>query len=152
MAVFPENMNRLDPGDVPGSLRTLENYIRYMAERMEFSTRNMTRNVSAAGTSTVEVVMLLGEMADALSKVNTAVNQLTAEVNTTKGLVTELQGKQTEQGTKLTALETKQETQGAKLATLEGKQSEVDSKLADLQGQITALAGRVSALENGTEG
>lgn len=138
MAVFPENMNRLDPGDVPGSLNTLENYIRYMTERLEFSTRNMTRNVSAAGTSTVEVVMLLGEMADALSKVNTAVNQLTAEVNTTNGRVTELQGKQTEQGTKLTALET--------------KQSEVDDSLASLQGQITALAGRVSALENGTEG
>lgn len=124
MAVFPENMNRLDPGDVPGSLCTLENYIRYMAERLEFSTQNMTRNVSAAGTSTVEVVMLLNEMDDDLSKVKTAVNQMTAEVNTTNGRVAELQN----------------------------KQSEVDSKLADLQSQITALAGRVSALENGTEG
>ena len=35
--VFPEEMNPLNIDDVRGSLRTIEDYIRYMTERMEFA-------------------------------------------------------------------------------------------------------------------
>ena len=37
--IFPESMNRLDLSDPSGSLSTVENYIRYMTERMEFSNK-----------------------------------------------------------------------------------------------------------------
>lgn len=37
MAVFPEQMKRLDPNDVKGSMETLDRYIRYMCERIEFA-------------------------------------------------------------------------------------------------------------------
>lgn len=40
MAVFPERMKPLDPNNPEESLKTIENYIRYMAERMEFTHSN----------------------------------------------------------------------------------------------------------------
>ena len=43
-AVFPEGMERLDPGDVGGSLAKVERYIQYMTERLEFAQRNLAGN------------------------------------------------------------------------------------------------------------
>ena len=40
MAVFPERMKPLDPNNSQESLKTIENYIRYMTERMEFTHSN----------------------------------------------------------------------------------------------------------------
>lgn len=36
MAVLPENMNKLNVNDTRASLSTIEAYIRYMGERIEF--------------------------------------------------------------------------------------------------------------------
>lgn len=47
MAVFPEGMNKLDSNDVRGSLAMMENYIRYMSERMEFTMHNMQKQLNA---------------------------------------------------------------------------------------------------------
>ena len=47
MAVFPEGMNKLDANDVRGSLAMMENYIRYMSERMEFTMHNMQKQLNA---------------------------------------------------------------------------------------------------------
>lgn len=49
MAVLPEGMERLDAEDVRGSLRTIEEYIHYMRERLEFAMGGGTA-ASAAGT------------------------------------------------------------------------------------------------------
>lgn len=46
-AIFPESLDRLDKEDVAGSLASLEGYIRYMTERMEFFAGNMNKNVAA---------------------------------------------------------------------------------------------------------
>ena len=45
MAVLPESMDRLDVNDAPGSFAKIQDYIRYMGERIEFSMRNMTKTV-----------------------------------------------------------------------------------------------------------
>jgi peptidoglycan hydrolase CwlO-like protein len=124
MAVFPESMNKLDLANPEESLRTIENYIRYMSERVEFSNRNITRNVSDAGMSSVEILLLLNDMASALSIVNSTVNGMTGEITTLNNRVTEVQSKQTE----------------------------MDTKITELQASITDLTGRVAALEAGTEG
>ena len=131
MAVFPESMNKLDVNDTTGSLNRIENYIRYMTERVEFSMRNMTRNVSDAGVSSVEILLLVQEMAGSLSTLGSAVNGMTGEITSLNTRVGELQSKQNEQGTKL---------------------NEMDTKMTDLHTQITELAARVTALEGGTEG
>lgn len=46
MAVFPERMRPIDPKDVESSLKTIEEYIRYMTERMEFAHSNDSRFLS----------------------------------------------------------------------------------------------------------
>ena len=60
-------MNRLDLSDPSGSLSTVENYIRYMTERMEFSNKNLSRTVSSAGVSTVELLQIILELSNSVS-------------------------------------------------------------------------------------
>lgn len=166
MAVFPESMNKLDVNDTTGSLNRIENYIRYMTERVEFSMRNMTRNVSEAGVSSVETLILLNDMASALSIINSTVGGMMGEITSLNTRVGELQNKQNEQSAKMNEVDTKVTTlqsQYAALntlaAALQSKQNEqgtrlneMDTKMTDLQNQITELAARVTALEGGTEG
>ncbi len=54
MAVFPESMSKLDKEDVAASLATLESYIHYMAERIEFANASLTRKVNALETKGTE--------------------------------------------------------------------------------------------------
>ena len=39
MAVFPESMDRIDQDDPGAALSTIESYIRYMQERIEFANK-----------------------------------------------------------------------------------------------------------------
>lgn len=117
--VFPESMNKLDLSDTEGSLSRMENYIRYMTERMEFSNRNMTRSVSSAGLSTVEILQLVQELANALSATQSVVSGL-------QGTVTNLSGRVT---------------------ALEESVTNLNSAMMTAQSQISALDGRVTALE-----
>lgn len=54
MAVFPERMRPIDPKDVEGSLKTIEEYIRYMAERMEFAHSNINKFLSENEVTALE--------------------------------------------------------------------------------------------------
>lgn len=101
MAVFPENMNKLNVDDAPGSLRAIEGYIGYMTERIEFAMRNMTRNVSEAGMSSVEVLLLLQEMSAKVSELSSTVNAMTGDINS---IATELSGVKTNINTIQTAV------------------------------------------------
>ena len=76
MAVFPENMDKLSADDVPGSLSIIENYIRYMGERMEFAMRNMTKTVSAAGVSSAEMYILLTALQNTVSAVSSTISDV----------------------------------------------------------------------------
>lgn len=89
-AVLPENMDKLDVQDPRGSLATVENYIRYMGERIEFAMRNMTKNVSAAGVSSAEVYVLVSAMNNTLSALQSTVNGLSGNVTTLHGQVNSL--------------------------------------------------------------
>lgn len=80
-AVFPESMDRLDPGDVAGSLRTVENYIRYMGERTQFAMAGVTRSVEGAGVSSAEIAGQLEALRNDLSALASAVNLTTGEIN-----------------------------------------------------------------------
>ena len=122
MAVFPESMNKLDVNDTTGSLRRIENYIRYMTERVEFSMRNMTRNVSDAGVSSVEILLLVQELATGLSTISSTVNGMAGEITSLNNRVTEVQESQTEMAT----------------------------NVADIQTQITDLTDRVDKIEGNT--
>lgn len=119
MAVLPENMDRLNPDDVRSSLSIIENYIRYMGERIEFSMRNVTKTVSAAGVSSAEMYVLVTAMGNSLSALQSTVNGLNGTITTLSGQV----------------------------STLQGAVGGLSEQITDLQGQITALELRVAALE-----
>lgn len=101
MAVFPESMNRLDAQNVPKSLEIVENYIRYMTERMEFSTSKMTKSVNSAGVSSVALLQLVQDVGSAVSVLQSTVNGMT-------GTMTELSGRLTALEDRVKALEDKQ--------------------------------------------
>lgn len=105
MAVFPESMDPIEPEDPARSLRTLDEYVRYMTERIEFGMRNMTKSVNAAGISSTEMYILLVAMDNRISALESALNGLRGTVTGLQGTVTALQGTVTELGARVTALE-----------------------------------------------
>ena len=126
MAVLPESMNRLDPSDAGGSLAILENYIRYMGERLEFAMGNMTRTVSAAGVSSAEVYILL-------TAAQNEISAMKSELGTLTGRLTDLAGRMVEAETTLARL-TQTVTQNGQA-------------VAALQEELVALKERLTALE-----
>lgn len=118
-AVLPENMDKLNVEDVRSSLSIIENYIRYMGERIEFSMRNMTKTVSAAGVSSAEIYVLITAMSNNLSALQSTVNGMSGNI------------------TSLTNTQTSMQT------TLE----QVQTRLEEMQAQLDDLEGRVAALE-----
>lgn len=104
-AVLPESMDKLDVQDPSGSLSIVENYIRYMGERIEFAMRNMTKNVSAAGVSSAEIYVLVTAMSNSLSALQSTVNGLSGNVTTLQGQVNSLLGSVDALSTRLDSLE-----------------------------------------------
>lgn len=119
MAVLPENMDRLNVEDTKASLSIIENYIRYMGERIEFSMRNMTKTVSAAGVSSAEIYVLVTAMSNSLSALQSTVNGMSGNI---------------------TSLATSQAAMQTQLVTLQ-------TSLEEMQGQLTTLEARVAAIE-----
>lgn len=112
MAVFPESMGRIDPMNAPAALKTMENYIRYMCERMEFSASNTVRNVSAAGVSSVELFVLVSAQEHKVSALESKVNllegeiaELASQISSAISKIQELEGKSVEMETRISALE-----------------------------------------------
>ena len=95
MAVLPESMEQIDPENPAESLKILDEYIRYMGERIEFGMRNMTKSVNAAGISSTELYILLVAMdglrgtvtgmQGSVSEVQTALTSLTERVKKLEG-------------------------------------------------------------------
>ena len=84
MAVFPENMNRL-PSEPERAINTLDDYIRYMRERVEFAFENMTKNVSAVGVSSIELYKEVQEVLGDLTALASRVANLQTDVTTHTG-------------------------------------------------------------------
>lgn len=107
MAVLPESMNKIDVKDTEKSLSTLENYIRYMGERIEFAMRNVTRNVSDAGVSSAEMYVLLVAVQNSVSTLSSELNALKSTVNTMQGTLNTATENITVLDERVTALESK---------------------------------------------
>lgn len=89
--VFPEEMNRLDPANVGQSFRTVEDYIRYITERVEFSLGASRRIVSESGITDLAVVSLLTEMNGTLKSLESEINSVKSEVSTLRDRVAKLE-------------------------------------------------------------
>lgn len=108
MAVFPESMNRLDSQNVPKSLEIVENYIRYMTERMEFSTSKMTKSVNSAGVSSVALLQLVQDVSSAVSVLQSTVSGMTGSITDLSGRMTALESRIVALESRVKALEDKQ--------------------------------------------
>lgn len=104
-AVLPESMDKLDVQDPSSSLSIVENYIRYMGERIEFAMRNMTKTVSAAGVSSAEIYVLVTAMSNSLSALQSTVNGLSGNVTSLQGQVNSLLDSADALSTRLDSLE-----------------------------------------------
>ena len=88
MAVFPENMDKLDVQDPAQSLSIVEKYIGYMSERIEFAIRNVTKNVNAAGISSAELYILVQAQAHIVADLQSEVTNLKNRMTTAESNIT----------------------------------------------------------------
>lgn len=105
MAVLPESMDRLNVEDTKASLAIVENYIRYMGERIEFSLRNVTKSVSAAGVSSAEIYVLVNAMSNTLSALQSTVNGISGNITSLANAQAAMQTRLDELEARLAAIE-----------------------------------------------
>lgn len=89
--VFPEEMDRLDINDTTGSLRKLEDYVRYITERVEFSTANTKRLATDSGVTDLAVLEILSEMNNTLATLASAVNSMRGDIANLQERVSQLE-------------------------------------------------------------
>ena len=97
MALFPEQMNKLNAADVKGSIETMERSIRYMVERLEFSQTNETKRLGTADATTQDIVKMFLTTSDTISLMGAQIQQIYNQSVAQARQITEI-------NTKLTAL------------------------------------------------
>lgn len=120
MIVFPERMNTVQKGDPAAALQTVERYINYMCQRVEWAMGNVGKTVTAAGISNAEMYTLILTLQNIVSALQSTVNSHGASISSLLQNVTM-------QGNDLTA---------------------VTKRVTELENKYAALEKRVTALEN----
>ena len=90
ISVFPERMNALEVGEPEKALGTVENYIHYMCERVEFSLSNFFRTIGQYGTSSAEQALILAAHDNTIRALETTT---TAQAAAIQGKVDKVEGK-----------------------------------------------------------
>lgn len=126
MAVFPESMDRIDPDDPGAALSTIESYIRYMQERIEFANKNTLRTVSEAGVSSAELYSKIVAIANTVQGLASQIASLNGDVTALSGSVNTLSGS---------------------VATMQGQINNVQDQISTINASLQSLEQRVSALE-----
>lgn len=139
-SVFPESMDKLDSNNVGSSFSIIENYIRYMQERVEFAIRNTTKQVEKTGTSSAEIYILVTALNNSVSSIQSSIHSLSADIS----------------GIKSDLASVKKDVSSVKAEFSEFK-TEVNSSIDQLSSSVSAmneaiadLQSRVNALENPT--
>lgn len=121
MAIFDKELNHLDPQDAAGSLRTLENYISYMRERLEFNNSNLTRTLSSAGTSTAEMVLIVAALQNNVQAMQSSITAMQGQITTLETTVSGLNNSIQALSQNVTALQTAVQNIDQRVAALEAK-------------------------------
>lgn len=108
MIVFPESMNEVQPEDTVGSISTMQAYIKYMCQRVDWAIGNVTKNVSKAGVSNAEMYILLTALQNTVSALQSTVNSQGASISSLLQSVTMLGNDYTALEQRVTALENKE--------------------------------------------
>ena len=134
MIVLPESMNKIDVEDSERALSTIDNYIRYMCERIEFAMRNVTKNVSDAGVSSAEMYVLLVALQNTVSEVSSRLSTLTGTVNTMQNTLTSLQDTVSKLSTNVSSLSTELSTANSSISALQTSINSLDERVKALEG------------------
>ena len=121
MAIFDKELNHLDPQDAAGSLRTLESYISYMRERLEFNNSNLTRTLSSAGTSTAEMVLIVAALQNNMQAMQSSVTAMQGQITTLETTVSGLNNSIQALSQNVTALQTAVQNIDQRVTALEAK-------------------------------
>lgn len=132
MAIFDKELNHLDPQDTASSLRTLENYISYMRERLEFNNSNLTRTLSSAGTSTAEMVLIVAAIQNNVQAMQSSINAMQGQISTLETTVSGLNSSVQSLSGTVTALQTT-------VGTLQTDISALQTTVQNIDQRVTAL-------------
>ena len=130
MIVFPEQMNPLHTGDMKGSMRTADEYIRYMVERIEFAIRNTTKTMTDLGVSSAELYVLVTALRNTVAAMESELDERTGEIGELKEKTAKLE----------------QEVEALK------KMLENDTELSALEKDVAALKTTVAELKTALDG
>lgn len=170
MAVFPENMSRVDPNDPQKAIAIIENYIRYMQERIEFSNSQTTRTVTEAGVSSAGLYLDVQTLANTVQALSSS---LTAALTTLAGhgqrisaledgLEAEQTARETQDEALLAAITAEENARISAIAAEEKARtnavtaeknarvsaiSSLNTTISSLSSTVAALESRVAALE-----
>lgn len=128
MAIFDKELNHLDPQDTASSLRTLENYISYMRERLEFNNSNLTRTLSSAGTSTAEMVLIVAAIQNNVQAMQSSINAMQGQISTLETTVSGLNSSVQSLSGTVTALQTT-------VGTLQTTVQNIDQRVTALEAK-----------------
>lgn len=118
MIVFPESMNPVQKGDPAAALQTVERYINYMCQRVEWALGNVGKTVTEAGVSNAEMYSLITTLQNIVSALQSTVNSHGASISSLLQNVT---------------------MQGNDLAAVTKRVTELENKYAALEKRVTAL-------------
>ena len=104
-----------------GSLRTLENYISYMRERLEFNNSNLTRTLSSAGTSTAEMVLIVAALQNNVQAMQSSITAMQGQITTLETTVSGLNNSIQALSQNVTALQTAVQNIDQRVTALEAK-------------------------------
>lgn len=82
VGVFPQRMDRVNPEDPAGAIRTMEDYIRYMTERVEFSVTNHARNLRKQGVGMEEIAAAVAEQGDRVAAMTSQLLSISEQLGT----------------------------------------------------------------------
>ena len=128
-------MNKLNPEDARGSITTIDNYIRYMVERVEFSVKGVLQTASAAGASSAEVLQAVRTLRDTVSVLSSTISRLQGDLIAAQAAIILLQGDMVTANSEITALQ--------------GKVSTLESNYTDLEKRVKALEEAEKSEEQG---
>lgn len=140
MIVFPESMNTLDAENAVRSIETLEGYIDYMRQRIEWAMRNVTKSVSSGNTTSAEMYILFTALQNTVSALQSTVYSHGATISAILQTLTLLQNDVAEVEGRCDAL-------GSRITALETAQTTLNTQIASIETNYTALDERVTALE-----
>ena len=140
MNVFPENMNKINTDDPKTGLKQLEQQLRYIRERVDFSMRSVVKTVSS-NITTAEVQEQLRNMRTELTQALSTINTYSARINTLEAATSNL-------NTETASLRTELADAIADLESLSSTVSGIETDIDTIEGNISTIQDALQLIDD----